>query len=143
MISAEEASDYDGPTIDSASIQQQAQPAQQAAPPEETVGIDGGNAFYKAYKAAGWTPAEATAWLKDILGIEAPKNSKDIPKSKFQQAMEWANTKAPIRVKVEGAFDVLDWTLEERQKLVAEMKVDWVKIDEHLSREIDKKNQAQ
>src|SRR6202041_91807 len=124
MVSAEEASDYDGPTIEGTAPRGDPPPA--TAAPEATVGIAGGNSFYKAYKASGWTPAEAKAWLKDNLSIEEPKNSKDIPKSKFQQAMAWANTKAPIRVKVEDAFKLLDWTLEECQKLVSDMKVDWV-----------------
>lgn len=144
MVSAEEAMDYpEGPTIDAQPAQQQTQAAivEEKAQPEETIGVEGGTAFYKAYKAHGWTPDEAKAFLKEKFQIEEPRNSKDIPKSKFEEVMKWAETKAPIRIEVEAAMDALGWSEAEKQQALADPgKLDWKATREHLSRKIEERD---
>lgn len=144
MVIYEEAQDYsDGPTIDAQPVQAQtqAQPAVvEDKKPEEPITLEQATAWYRAYKAHGWTPDEAKAFLKDKFQIEEPRNSKDIPKSKVAEAMQWAETKAPVRVEVEGAMDVLGWTIEEKQKYVSDNKLNWAAMRDDLSKKIGERD---
>jgi phage recombination protein Bet len=114
---------------------------QQALPdPEPTIGKEKATAWYKTYRSSGHTPDDSKAYLKAEFGIEAPRNSADIPVSGEAKAFEWANTKAPVRLKVDELFEYLGWTHEECVAFVNEHKADWVKIAELAGAELDKRN---
>ena len=113
------------------------------APPEATIGKEKATAFFKAYKVAGHTPEESKIFLKETWGIEAPRNSADIPVSGEAKAFEWANTPAPIRVKAEGLFETLGFTPEERVAFVNQHKIDWAKVAEELEAELTRRNAAE
>ncbi len=142
IVTAEEAQDYTGgPTIDSASLPKaDPTPAPTAAAAEPTIGKEKATAWYKTYRSSGHTPDDSKAYLKAEFGIEAPRNSADIPVSGEAKAFEWANTKAPVRLKVDELFEYLGWTHEECVAFVNEHKADWVKIAELAVAELDKRN---
>jgi hypothetical protein len=152
MVSAEEAMDYtDGPTIDAqptpAPVLQTApqQTTAAAAEPskDEPIGAEKASAWFTAYRNHGWMPADATAFLKDELKIEAPKDSRDIPTSKYEVAMKWANTKSPTLLEIAEAVKALDWKTEEAQKLIDEKKRSWPEIKAHLSALVAKRDEAE
>lgn len=101
----EEMQDYSGQTIDaggygsqqiqsSTQIQQQeVQPQEQEAEVvDEPIGGIGAVAWFKAYKASGWTRQDADAFILEKFGIQAPRDSRDIKTSQLEVAMKWANT---------------------------------------------------
>ena len=144
IVMAEEASDYPGQTLESTSLPQNTSaPAATAATVEETVGTEGGSMFYKTWKAHGWTKEEAVKFLADTFQIGAPHNDKDsrsIPKARFEEAKKWASTKAPVRVEADKLLEDLGWTTEEKTKFVEEQKWNWPAIVEALKAEINKRN---
>lgn len=88
IITAEEAHDYPGPTIDATPAPQAAPEPQKPADPPIGKG-DKAMEFFKTYKASGWGGADAKKWMQETLKIES---SFDIPASKFDEAMQWAKT---------------------------------------------------
>jgi hypothetical protein len=139
IITAEEAGDYPGETIEGNA---QATPAAEEKK-EATIGQTGGSEFYKAYKASGWSPEESKKFLADTFQIGHPHNelnSKDIPESKKEEAMKWAQTHAPIRIAAENKFEQLGWTSEERFKFFQELKGVWAEVDKALAAEIAKRD---
>jgi hypothetical protein len=142
MVSAEEASDYQ--VIESTSLPQNASaPAASTTSVEETVGTEGGSIFYKTWKAHGWNKEEAVKFLSDTFQIGAPHNDKDsrsIPKARFEEAKKWASTKAPVRVEADKLLEDLGWTTEEKAKFVEEQKWNWPAIVEALKVELNKRN---
>ena len=145
MELAEALQDYPGETIE-APPQSSAPAAEQKPAAEETIGQAGGSAFYKAYKASGWTPEEAKAFLRDTFQIGQPhndKNSKDIPVSWKDDAFKWADTHAPARVEAEKKFDLLEWTKDERLKFFQDHKSDWAAIDKELAAELERRDKEQ
>ena len=146
IATAEEAQDYAGGETIEAPPQSNAPAAEQKPVAEETIGQAGGSAFYKAYKASGWTPEEAKAFLRDTFQIGPPhndKNSKDIPVSKKDDAFKWADTHAPVRVEAEKKFDLLEWTKDERLKFFQDHKSDWAAIDKELAAELERRDKEQ
>lgn len=91
IITAEEAGDYPGPTIDATPTPQPAAEPQKPADPPIGKG-DKAMEFFKTYKASGWAGADAKKWMQETLNIES---SFDIPTSKFDEAMQWAKTPNP------------------------------------------------
>lgn len=90
IITAEEAGDYPGPTIDATPTpQSDPEPPKPTDPP---IGKDKAMEWFKAYKASGWTAEDARKWLAETLKVE---KSFDIPASKFDEAMQWAKTPNP------------------------------------------------
>ena len=148
LISAEEAQDYPGTTIDAApadskptgKIDVKAEPPAQAQT-EEVIGKEAATEFYKVYKAHGWTPEESRTFIKGTFGIEPPKTSADIPKSRLKEAMDWASMNAPIRDEANQLFEQLGWTTDEKQAFVNEQKWNWPSIVAALKAEIQKRNQ--
>lgn len=143
MILAEEAQDYPGQIIDATPATTATVTATTQAAEEPTVGTEGGTAFFKAYKAHGWTTEEAKKWLADNLQIGAPHNDKDsraIPKSKFTQAMEWANSKSPLYDEATALFDTLGFTGQEALAFVNQHKSDYAKIVSELKAELDRRD---
>ncbi len=155
MVIVEEVEDYPGPTIESrpapvlneqqarATITADASGAAAEQPKDEPIGTEKASAWFAVYRAHGWMPAEAQAWLKDTLRIEHPKDSRDIPTSKYEQAMAWANTNSPTLLDISTAQQTLGWTTEEVQALITEKNKNWPAIREHLSKEIEKRDAAE
>lgn len=138
----EEVRDYgDGSVIESTSIPQGN--GQSEAQAEPTIGKEIATSWYKAYKVSGHTPEESKAFLKETWGIESPKTSQDIPLSDKDKAFTWANTPAPIRVKADSLFESLGFTADEKIKFVNEQKVDWTKIVDELTAEIERRNKEE
>lgn len=148
MVIFEEAQDYPGTTIEGQQPSAPSTPAvaaEQKPAAEETIGQSGGSAFFKAYKASGWTPEEAKKWLADNLQIGPPhdqRNSKDIPASKKEQAFAWANGPAPIKIAVDEKFEALGFKHEERVAFFGQYK-DFVAVHEALIAEINKRDAAE
>jgi len=145
IATAEEAQDYAGGETIEAPPQSSAPAAEQKPAAEETIGQAGGSAFYKAYKASGWTPEEAKAFLRDTFQIGQPhndKNSKDIPVSKKDEAFKWADKPAPIKVAVTDKFNILEFTPEERVAFFTQHK-DFVTVDSELAAEIVRRNKEE
>ena len=142
MTSAEEAMDYDGKTIDSSTITQKTSSSTQTVQ-EDPIGPEKASEFFKAYRAHGWSPDESKKFLADTFQIGKPHNDKDsrsIPKSRFDEAMKWATTKAPVRVDADSLIDLLGFTNEEKVKFVNERKYDWSKIVADAQEEIGRRN---
>lgn len=152
MTSAEETLDYEGRTIDAdkfvadskptGKIDVKAEPPAQAQT-EEVIGKEAATEFYKVYKAHGWTPEESKTFLKGTFGIEPPKTSADIPKSRLKEAMDWASMNAPIRDEANQLFEQLGWTTDEKQAFVNEQKWNWPSIVAALKAEVQKRNQQE
>jgi hypothetical protein len=146
MVIAEEASDYDGRTIDAPPSSPNSSPAlTTSVEPELTIGQSGGSDWYKKYKSNGWTPDESKKWLADNLQIGPPhneKNSKDIPTSKKDAAFAWANTPSPIKLAVNEAFDLLEFKPDERAAFFALHK-DFKTVHEALLAEAQKRDAAE
>ena len=143
----EEVRDY-GDTIEG-TVTTSSATATASAPAEEkieTIGQVGGSAFYKAYRASGWTPAEAKAFLAEALQIGEPHNkqdSRDIPVSEWSEggrAFVWAHTASPVRAEAERRFEILGLNKEESIKFHAEHKGDWAAICDYLGKEIEKRD---
>ena len=140
----EEVRDYPGETIEG-TVQSSAT-APTAEKTEEVIGQSGGSAFYKAYRASGWTADESRAWLSENLQIGAPhneKNSKDIPESKRAEAFAWAETHAPVRIEAERLFAELGFTKEESLAFHAKSKGDWAVVVSELSAELERRNKEE
>lgn len=119
-------------------------PAELQAPPEETIGAEGGSQFYKMYRSSGWTKEESAKFLADTFKIGQPHNDKDsrsIPKSKFEDAKKWAETKAPVRIECERVCHDLGFTADEFWAFVNDRKTDWKKCLEDANVELAKRNQ--
>lgn len=157
MISAEEAQDYPGETIEGQPATQ-AEPKQE--PKEETIGQAGGSDFYKTYKASGWTPDEAKKWLSDVLQIGDPhnkKDSRDVPLKEWTavppsqrtrdtvggRAWTFASQPAPIRLEAENLFDQLGFTKEESVAFHSNHKGDWTAVVAELKAESERRNKAE
>lgn len=144
IVMAEEAADYPGTTIESTALPQNS--SAPSEPAEETIGTAGGTAFFKAYKASGWTVDDAKKFLSDAFQIGAPhneKDSRDILKTKFEDAMKWAQTKAPVREEAEKLFEVVGLTEPERLEFYNLHKQNWSAIVEALKVEISKRDAAE
>jgi hypothetical protein len=143
----EEVRDYPGETIEGQP--QSSAPAPAAEKAEETIGQSGGSAFYKAYRASGWTVDDSRAFLRDTLQIGEPhnkKDSRDIPLIEWLpegKAWQWANTHSPARIAAESKFEALGWNQEERLKFFQEHKADWTAIDKELAAEIERRDKEQ
>lgn len=157
MVIYEEAQDYPGPTIDAEPLPQKTE--QKPAEPEDPpIGPEKASQWYNAYKANGHTPKDSKKWLKENLGIEAPKDSRDIPSSKFGLAMEWANSKVAAEAKEEPTktepnpaevsedeknaregFSIIGWNEKEIGRFVEQYNGDWAKINEEVKRLVDKR----
>lgn len=138
---AEEVMDYSGQTIESTSIPASAKDSPSPTPaPEPTIGRDKATAFYKLYKVNGWSPDESKAFLKEAFGIEPPKTSADIPVAEEKKAMDWAGTKAPIRVEADGLFESLGYTDKEFLDFCNARKWNFVKIIADQKAEIERRN---
>jgi hypothetical protein len=143
LKTVEELRDYPGETIEGQP--QSSAPAPVVEKAEETIGQSGGSDFYKRYKASGWTPDEAKAWLRDNLQIGQPhndKNSKDIPVSKKDLAFAWADSLSPIKKAVNEKFDVLGFTHDERVAFFTAHK-DFATVDKELAAEIERRDKEQ
>lgn len=144
MVSVEEAQDYtDGPTIESRPapvLNEQQGPVSTAIATEakdEPIGPEKATAWYKAYRAHGWMPADATVFLKDKLGIEPPKDSRSILTSKYDEAMKWAGTLSPTLIDISAAREALGLTTDEVNAIISEHKMDWPAVKEHLSKMVE------
>jgi hypothetical protein len=89
---AEEARDY--PLLEAVAGElptptQETQPAESGGEP---IGAPGATAWFKAYKASGWTRADADAFILEEFGIEKPRDSRDIRSAQLERAMQWAHT---------------------------------------------------
>jgi hypothetical protein len=141
MELAEALQDYPGETIEGQTVSSPATEQKPAA--EETIGQAGGSAWYKTYKASGWTPDEAKKFLSDNLNIGQPhneKNSKDIPVSKKEFVFKWAETHAPVRIEAERRFTDLGFTKEEAVAFQSAHKGDWTLINSELAAEIARRD---
>lgn len=138
----EEARDYpsnDGKTIEAEEVS--SSPVQSVQ--EDPIGPEKASDFFKAYKANGWTPDEAKKFLANAFQLGNPHNNKDsrsIPKSRFDEAMKWATTKAPVRVDADRLLELLGFTNEEKAKFVNDRKYDWSKIVSDAQEEIGRRN---
>jgi hypothetical protein len=122
-------------------------------PVVEKVSEDEAREFGKTWKASGWTIGEAKEALKDKIGAGSDKgpigvsSSLDIPKDRYQEAMEWAKTpknttadKSADELKSYDAFKLLDWNEKEQGRFIAQYNNDWPKILSELNILIDKRN---
>lgn len=89
LKSVEELGDYPGQTIDAVidEAPQAIESKTSASSAVTKITQDEARAFGKAWKASGFSMADAKAKLKEICGVEA---SLDIPSDKYKDAMRWA-----------------------------------------------------
>jgi hypothetical protein len=155
MELAEALQDYPGETIEGAnSTASSSAPATPATEKqEEVIGQAGGSAFYKTYKASGWTADEAKKWLSETLLIGEPhnkKDSRDIPVKEWKsadgqnggRAWAFASSPSPIKQAITETFDSLDFSLQERIDFFAQHK-DFPAVHEALIAEVNKRNKAE
>lgn len=165
MVSAEEAQDYEGTTIDAlpSGSQSTATPATTKPAEEPTIGMTGGNDFFKIYANNGWSSEQSVEFLATI-GIVKPKSSKDIPVKEWTSvpsgewgrggeipggaAWKWATSPSPIKAEVTRKFDLLDFSADERREFfktnAGEKKAEmYVNVDKALSAELDKRAEAE
>lgn len=112
-------------------------------PSSAKVTQDQAREFGKAWKASGFTIAEAKENLKRICGVEA---SLDIPVDKFEEAMRWATknpnggTAAPEPSPDEkicrGLFGILQYDLAKQAAVIDESKGDWCALALKLNKEL-------
>lgn len=95
LISAEEAGDYDGPTIEAGPYKSMAD----LPPVDEPISQEEAREFGKTWKANGRTIDQAKTWLKEALNIDS---SLKIRKSQLQKAMAWAKNEQPATAAQNG-----------------------------------------
>jgi hypothetical protein len=145
MVIYEEAQDYPGETIEGQPVAQIAAPPP-PPPAEETVGTEGGTEFYNLYRDHGRTVDEAKKWLAENFQIGAPHNDKDsraIPKSRFEEAKKWASTKTPAREEADKLFETLGFTEDEGRKFRKDQKFNWPAVVAALKAEIEKRDKQE
>jgi len=164
IVTAEEARDYPGETVEGERPTTSTAAPATAKPAEEpTIGMPGGNEFFKIYANNGWTSEQSLEFLATI-GITKPKSSKDIPVSEWTsvpssewtkggeipggRAWKWATSPSPIKAEVTRKFDLLDFTPDERRDFfkanAGEKKAEmYVNVDKALSAELDKRAEAE
>ena len=92
IITFEEARDYvtiDSATISSTGEGQKAEGGEQKTEAIAVISLEQAKEFYHAYKASGYSPAEAKAKLKEVADVE---DSRQMPADKLETLMTWANT---------------------------------------------------
>jgi hypothetical protein len=148
LKSAEELADYPGETIEGQvsepTVSQSAATQAKSTPMAITlIKQDDAREFGKAWKASGFTVAEAKASLKQICNVEA---SLDIPADKYQEAMRWAtkNPNWPDAVPPAGPdekivrelFSILGYDLAKQAAAIDESKGDWAGLAMKLNKEL-------
>jgi hypothetical protein len=140
----EEVRDYGGETIEGSVTPASVTAATEVkSDPPPTIGKEKAVAWFKAYKISGWTPDESKAYIKEAFGIEPPRTSQDILVSDEAKAFEWAQTKAPVRVKAEELFETLGLTHEESLAFFNERKGNWAQIADDLTAEVERRNKEE
>ena len=89
---------------------QQAQAASAAEPakedpkedPDGPIGVDKAREFYKTYQGTGYTVEESKAYLLKTFGTN---DSRQIPKSRYEEAMRWARNEPEENLDAEPAED--------------------------------------
>ncbi len=132
LKSVEELGDYPGETIEGETTQPQDKetPQTSSAPTATKITQDQARDFGHAWKASGFSMAEAKSSLETLCGV---KSSLDIPADKFTDAMRWA-TKNPTWPVVESSadekicrelFSILGYDLAKQAAEIHESKGDW------------------
>jgi hypothetical protein len=144
IVSREESEDsvIDGGTFAAAAQAEPLPTFTQAVP--DLITKDQAREFGSAYKASGYTPAEAQEWCKANLGVSS---TLKIPASSFTAAMTWAATvketpAGPTEDETEclAMMEQLGMAPDVRSKVIAEAKSDWPALRNKLRRALDEES---
>jgi hypothetical protein len=107
--------------------------------------------FYGIWKNSGRNPADVTAYLKRVCGVD---DSRNMPAKLYDEACRWAATKEPVPAEQKGevkpeptgdqaeaqtAFGILGWDEKTQARFIEQYGSDWKKILAELNILVTKK----
>jgi hypothetical protein len=144
MTSSYEAEDYDGTTIDATpsspatTTPTSGTPSTPTPAPPAKITQEQAREFGKAWKASGFTMAEAKEALQRICSVGS---SLDIPTDKYGEAMKWAKKEDVAKASTEESacremFGILGYDFEAQAKAIDSTNGDWVALAARLNSEL-------